>query len=89
MDNYFTDEQVIEMANKSDLDIVHVNDFRLPKLKALMNLAVSTAIGNQPKETSFLADIGQLVMDKMKSGNSIPVERCTIRADEIAAILGK
>jgi hypothetical protein len=31
--------------------------------------------------------IGTLVMEKMKSGNSIPVERCTIRLDEINHII--
>jgi hypothetical protein len=86
--NYFTDQQVRSAAEKGigkDWDVFTTLD----EVRALMNLAVSTAIGNQPKETGFLADIGQLVMDKMKSGNSIPVERCTIRADEIATILGK
>lgn len=34
------------------------------------------------------AAIGQLVRKKLVSGNSIPVERCVIRADEVAAISG-
>lgn len=32
------------------------------------------------------AAIGRLVREKLVSGNGVPVERCTIRADEVAAI---
>lgn len=32
------------------------------------------------------AEIGRLVRRKLVSGNDVPVERCTIRAEEVAAI---
>lgn len=32
------------------------------------------------------AAIGRLVREKLTSGNSVPVERCTVRAAEIAAL---
>lgn len=40
------------------------------------------------EHAALIADarLGQLVREKMVSGNAIPVERCTITADEIVAL---
>lgn len=45
--NYFTDEQVREMVKKSEILFEHRNKSYMDKLKALMNLAVETAIGEE------------------------------------------
>lgn len=45
--NYFTDEQVREMVKKSEILFEHRNKSYMDKLKAIMNLAVETAIGEE------------------------------------------
>lgn len=46
MKNYFTDEQVKELAKQYVLLFQYQNDGYLQKLNALMNLAVDKAIGD-------------------------------------------
>lgn len=48
--NYFTDEHVKEIAKQSGLLFEHRNECYIKKLKALMNLAVETAIGEPAGE---------------------------------------
>lgn len=50
--------------------------------------AVAALTFVQGERDAFARDaaIGRLVREKMVSGNEIPVERCVIRADEIAAL---
>jgi hypothetical protein len=57
----------------SELDL---DDVAATSPKALAELAALRAD----------ATIGQLVRRKLVSGNGIPVERCHIKADEVAAI---
>ncbi len=55
-------------------------ELRIEDLQALVKAGTSSS----PKD----AAIARLVREKLTSGNCIPVERCTVRAEEVRAIDG-